>query len=93
MLAFQDGKLLAQGEVLKDEATAVAKNANYSSAPESKKVEHGGNLIVDRTSICLPMLLISKAGGIVTRDSVPCRWSTCHYDRWFLVDYSRLVDD
>ena len=69
MLAFQDGKLLAQGEVLKDEAMAGAKNANYSSAPESKKVEHGGNLIADQTFICLPMLLISKADGIVTRDS------------------------
>jgi len=37
---------------------AGAKNANYSSAPEPKEVEHGGNLIADPTFICLPMLLI-----------------------------------
>ena len=48
---------------------AGAKNANYSSAPEPKEVEHGGNLIADQTFVCLPMLLISKADGIVTRDN------------------------
>jgi hypothetical protein len=30
MFAFQDGKLLAQGEILQHEATAGAKDAKYS---------------------------------------------------------------
>jgi hypothetical protein len=44
MLAFQDGKLLAQGEVLQHEAPASAKNAKYSSEPEPIQVEHGGKV-------------------------------------------------
>ena len=44
MCAFQDGKLLAQGEVLQHEAPASAKNAKYSSEPEPIKVEHGGKV-------------------------------------------------
>jgi hypothetical protein len=44
MLAFQDGKLLAQGEVLQHEAPASAKNAKYSSEPEPIEVEHGGKV-------------------------------------------------
>ena len=36
---------------------------------QSRKNEHGGNLIADQTFIRLPMLLISKADGVVTTDS------------------------
>ena len=48
MFAFQDSKLLPESEVFQHQAATAPKDAKYSPGTQSKKVEHGGNVIADR---------------------------------------------
>jgi hypothetical protein len=66
MLAFQHRELLAEGEVFQQQAATSARDAIQGSEPESKKFKHSAKVIADPKAPGLALLLISKAGGIVT---------------------------
>jgi hypothetical protein len=68
MLAFKHGELLARSQVLQQQASASAENAGEYPEPEPEQVNHDGKVIAGRTLVSVPMLLISKPGGIVAID-------------------------
>jgi hypothetical protein len=67
LLPFEDGELLAKGEVFEHETAASPKHAKYGSKPEPKQVKHGDKVIADRLADCPAKLLISQPDRIVTR--------------------------
>jgi hypothetical protein len=79
MLAFKDGELLANSQVLQQQASAGAEDARKVSEPEPVQVDQAGKVIPDGTLVPAPMLLISKpveivANGIIGR----CRFRHHH---------------
>jgi hypothetical protein len=84
MLAFQDGELLTEGEILHHQVVMSTKDSEDGSKPEANQVEHGAKVTARRPFALVLMLLISKTDGLVTRD----RWRTFDSEALVLRRYS-----
>jgi len=62
-------ELLAEGEVLQQQAVASTTSAKNGSEPKPKEVNHGSKVIADTFTGLAAKLLISKPDRIVTTDS------------------------
>jgi hypothetical protein len=71
MLALQYHELLAEGEVLQQQAAASTTSAENGSEPKPKEVKHGSKVVADALSRLAAKLLISKPYRIVTMDRKP----------------------